>query len=93
VEPPRTGSCAAFDHGTGAGGQLGRNVRAGERVQVRVYSGWGSAASPFPECPGTGHGTVTYSIPSEELAELAVVPLVPRTRALVAVGRFTYENP
>jgi hypothetical protein len=94
VEPPRTGSCAAFDHGVGAGGELGRNVTAGEHVQVRVQSGWGSPASPFPECPGTGHGTVIYSIPSSELAELDLfMALGPQRPARVTVGRFTYENP
>jgi hypothetical protein len=94
VEPPRTGSCAADKQGTGAGGELGRNVRAGERVQIRVQSGWGSPASPFPGCPGTGHGTVTYSIPSAELpGPDAFTALVPRTSASVTVGRFSYENP
>jgi hypothetical protein len=93
VQEPDGGTCAGRNVGVGSGEPLARNVDAGERVQVAVPS-LQSPTSMFPGCPGVAHGTITYSVPSDELSSIASYgPFeLGRTRTVV-VGRFTYDNP
>ncbi|MGO9322900.1 MAG: hypothetical protein ACLQBY_19145 [Solirubrobacteraceae bacterium] len=94
VQEPDSGKCARHNVGVGTGQDLARNVNAGERVQVAVPSGFQSPLSLFPGCPGTAHGTVTYSVPSDELSSVGSYgPFAPGHARSVTVGRFTYDNP
>jgi hypothetical protein len=94
VQEPDSGSCARHNVGVGTGQELGRNVKAGELVQVAVPSGFQGPSSLFPGCPGTAHGTVTYNVPSDELpSEGPSGPLAPGHTHIVTVGHFTYDNP
>ena len=95
VQEPDSGRCAKRNRGVGSGEPLARDVKAGERVQVTVPS-IQSASSMFPGCPGIARGTVTYSVPSEEVSpsSIASFGLFARGRThTVTVGRFTYDNP
>ena len=93
VQEPDSGSCAGRNVGVGSGEPLARNVDAGERVQVAVPS-IQSPSSMFPGCPGVAQGTVTYSIPSDELSSIASYgPFELGRIHTVTVGRFTYDNP
>ncbi len=94
VQEPDSGQCATHNVGVGTGEPLARNVNAGERVQVAVPS-IQSASSMFPGCPGIARGTVTYSVPSEEvtLSSIASFGAFQGRAHRVTVGRFTYDNP
>jgi hypothetical protein len=94
VQEPDSGRCAKHNVGVGTGEPLARNVNAGERVQVAVPS-FQSASSMFPGCPGLAQGTVTYSVPSEEvtLSSIASFGALQGRAHRVTVGRFTYDNP
>jgi hypothetical protein len=94
VQEPNSGRCAKHNVGVGTGEPLARNVNAGERVQVAVPS-IQSASSMFPGCPGIAQGTVTYSVPSEEvtLSSIASFGALQGRAHRVTVGRFTYDNP
>jgi len=92
VQEPGSGSCAGHNVGVGSGEPLARNVDVGERVQVTVPS-IQSPSSMFPGCPGVAQGTVTYSIPSDELSSIASYGPFELARTHTAtVGRFTYDN-
>jgi len=91
--PARSGRCSAGNIG-GAAQQLGRNVRAGERVQLTLSSHFGDSHGLFPTCPGVAHGTVFFSIPSSEFSSAASYgPFLRRHAGIVVVGRFTYDAP
>jgi hypothetical protein len=93
VQEPDGGSCAGRNVGVGSGEPLARDVSAGERVQVAVPS-LQSASSMFPGCPGIARGTVTYSVPSDELSSIASYgPFALGRTHTVTVGHFTYDNP
>lgn len=92
LQAPQSGTCRA--HIEQANGQLGRNVRAGEHVQLTLSSVYADARSMFPDCPGLAHGRVIYSIPSFELPAIGSYgPFLRRHSTLVTVGRFSYDNP
>ena len=94
VQEPDSGPCARHNVGVGTGQDLARNVKAGEWVQVAVPSAFQSPSSLFPGCPGTARGTVTYSVPSDELSSAGSFgPFASQHARTVTVGRFTYENP
>ena len=94
VEEPDSGTCARGHRGAGAGENLARDVKAGERAEVVVYSGVRNPSSLFPSCPGVAHGTVSYEVPSEELSSAgSYVPLLDGRHRTVTVGHFTYDNP
>ncbi|MGA9284808.1 MAG: hypothetical protein WBV85_05145 [Solirubrobacteraceae bacterium] len=91
LQAPESGACRG--HIEQANGQVGRNVRAGEHVQLTVASVYADAHSMFPGCPGVMHGRVIYSIPSFELPTISSYgPFSRRHSARVTVGRFTYDN-
>jgi hypothetical protein len=93
LQPARSGRCAAGNVG-GAAAALARNVRAGERVQLTLSSGYENATSLFPACPGIAHGRVMYTIPSSEPSGEFFYGQLARGRAgVVTVGRFTYNSP
>ncbi|HSZ15048.1 MAG TPA: hypothetical protein VK790_13515 [Solirubrobacteraceae bacterium] len=94
VQEPDGGRCAGRNVGIGSGQALARNVKAGERVQVAVPSAFQSPSSMFPGCPGTALGTVSYSVPSEDLSSGASFDLLtPGHARTVVVGHFTYDDP
>lgn len=91
LQAPESGAC--HGHVEQANGQLGRNVGAGEHVQLTLSSVYADAHSMFPDCPGVAHGRVIYSIPSFELPSISSYgPFLRRHSARVTVGRFTYDN-
>jgi hypothetical protein len=91
LQAPDRGVC--HGHVEQANGQLGRNVRAGEHVQLKLASVYADAHSMFPGCPGVAQGRVIYSIPSFELPTISSYgPFLRRHSARVTVGRFTYDN-
>lgn len=92
LRAPDSGDCRGRQEQANA--QVGRNVKAGEHVRLRLPSGYADAHSMFPDCPGIAHGTVTYSIPSFEASSASSYgPFIRRHPGGVTVGRFTYENP
>jgi hypothetical protein len=92
LQAPESGAC--HGHVEQANSQLGRNVHAGEHVQLTLSSVYADANSMFPGCPGVAHGRVIYSIPSFELPTISSYgPFLRRHSARVTVGRFTYDNP
>ena len=92
LEAPNSGLCQGHEEQVNA--QLGRNVSAGEHVQLTIPSVYADARSLFPGCPGIAHGTVTYSIPSNEVSALGSYgPFIRRHSGRVTVGRFSYEGP
>ncbi len=94
VEEPDSGTCARGHAGVGTGENLARDIKAGERAQVVLSSGYGNASSLFPGCPGIAHGTVSYEIPSVELSSAgSYVPFLEGRARRVMVGQFTYHNP
>ncbi len=91
--PARSGHCSAGNVG-GAAQDLGRNVRAGERVRVTLSSGYRDAHSLFPTCPGIARGTVFYTVPASEFSSAASYgPFARRHSRIIVVGRFTYDAP
>lgn len=91
LEAPDSGRC--HGHIEQANAQVGRNVRAGERIELRLPSVYAESHGLFPGCPGIAHGTVTYSIPSFEASSLASYDsFVHRHSGRVTVGRFTYDD-
>jgi hypothetical protein len=93
LQPARSGRCAAGNIG-GAGADLARNVKAGERVQLTLSSGYENTKSLFPTCPGIAHGRVFYTIPSSEPSGEFFYGQLARGRSgVVTVGRFTYDSP
>jgi hypothetical protein len=94
LQEPDSGRCAKRNVGVGTGEPLARNVDAGQRVQVTLPS-IQSTSSMFPGCPGLAQGTVTYSVPSEEvtLSSIASFGALQGRAHRVTVGRFTYDNP
>ena len=92
LQAPNSGACRGRIEQ--ANGQLGRNVEAGEHVELKLSSVYADAHSMFPGCPGVAHGRVIYSIPSFELPAISSYgPFLRRHSALVTVGRFSYDNP
>jgi hypothetical protein len=90
---PDSGRCRAPSRGA-AYESLSRNVRAGERIQVKLLSGAGNSVSLFPGCPGVAHGSIVYNVPSEELVTGGSYgPFARRHARRVTVGTFTYRNP
>lgn len=93
LQPARSGRCAAGNLGEAAA-ELGRNVKAGERVQLTLSSGYENATSLFPACPGIAHGRVIYTIPSSEPnGEFFFGELARGRSGVVTVGSFTYDSP
>jgi hypothetical protein len=90
---PDRGRCRAPSRGA-AYESLSRNVRVGERIQVKLLSGTGNSVSLFPGCPGIAHGSIVYNVPSDELVTGGSYgPFARRHAHRVTVGTFTYRNP
>jgi hypothetical protein len=93
LQPARSGRCAAGNVG-GAAAELARNVKAGERVQLTLSSGYENATKLFPPCPGIAHGRVIYTIPSSEPdGEFFYGQLARGRSGVITVGSFTYDSP
>jgi hypothetical protein len=92
LNAPETGKCR--DRGEQAAAEVSRNVHAGEHVEVALSSWYANTRSLFPGCPGTAHGTVRYTIPSEDPSVgFSWGPFARRHSLLATVGRFTYHSP
>jgi hypothetical protein len=93
LEAPESGSCRR-PRLEQADAAIGRNVKSGEIVQLRLFSGYADSQSLFPGCPGLARGRVTYSVPSSEQSSGGSYgPFARRHSHVVTVGRFTYLNP
>jgi hypothetical protein len=92
LEPPKSGRCRNGNLGQ-ADASVGRDVRAGEHIQVTLTSGLANARGLFAGCPGIAHGRVIYSIPSDESFYIGPFVLPHRHSPIVTVGRFVYHSP
>ena len=92
LKAPDSGKCKGRP--AEADARLGRNVKAGENVELTLSSVYADARGMFPGCSGTAHGSVFYSIPSfEPSAGFSWGPFARRHSRIVTVGRFTYRSP
>lgn len=91
LDAPDTGRCVGRPEQANA--QVGRNVRAGERIRLVLSSGYADSGSLFPGCPGMAHGAVSYSVPSYEVSSgSSYGPFIRRHSGRVTVGHFGYKN-
>lgn len=92
LEPPKSGKCRNGNLGQ-ADASVGRDVHAGEHIQVTLTSGLADAQGLFDGCPGVAHGRVIYSIPSNESFYIGPFMLPHRHSPRVTIGRFVYHSP